>query len=176
MLCKQVSCPKCAHRFVVALSGQSTSTGEKIHDCGFIHGDFEPCPTKVSRFNEQTAPLKIFLADDEPVYDGGKLMEGMMSQDRDWRYEWLRRTVERMDEFEQRGEENITLRTREFQRILMELLAMHQRCNRLEEVLCSYAKYAFPVNHTIQPPAMFGGETVGRFSSAHPNEANGPKP
>ena len=84
MLCKQVSCPKCAHRFVVALSGQSTSTGEKIHDCGFIHGDFEPCPTKVSR--------------------------------------------------------------------------------------------AFPVNQTIQPPAMFGGETVGRFSSAHPNEANGPKP
>ena len=85
-----------------------------------------------------------------------------MIEERYWRYEWIKRTVERMDELDSRGEQEVTLSIREFQHILMELLAMHQRSDRLEEVLCSYARYAFPVNQKIEPPAMFGGEQIDK--------------
>ena len=88
---------------------------------------------------------------------------GMIEQQKvgllgNWHYEWIIRTVERMEELKQRGERDVTLHIEEFQRILRELLyAMHQRSDRLEDVLCSYARYAFPVNQKIEPPAMFGG-------------------
>ena len=80
-----------------------------------------------------------------------------MIEERDWRYAWIKRTVERMEELKQRGERDVTLHIEEFQRILRELLAMHQRSDRLEDVLCSYARYAFPVTQRIVPPQMFGG-------------------
>ena len=77
---------------------------------------------------------------------------------RNWNTAWIERTIGNMDDLQTRGEEEITLHIREFQHILMQLLAAHQRCDRLEDVLCSYAKYAFPVTQQlINPPAMFGG-------------------
>ena len=89
------------------------------------------------------------------------MLGDMMEQQRNWHYEWIIRTVERMEELKQRGERDVTLHIEEFQRILRELLAMHQRSDRLEDVLCSYARYAFPVNQRIEPPAIFGGDTTG---------------
>ena len=89
------------------------------------------------------------------------MLGDMMEQQRNWHYEWLIRTMERMEELKQRGERDVTLHIEEFQRILRELLTMHQRSDRLEDVLCSYARYAFPVNQRIEPPAIFGGDTTG---------------
>ena len=101
------------------------------------------------------------------------MLGDMMGQQRNWHYEWIIRTVERMEELKQRGEHDVMLHIEEFQRILRELLAMHQRSDRLEDVLCSYARYAFPVNQRIELPAMFGGDTntptmMGATMVGHP--------
>jgi len=91
---------------------------------------------------------------------------------RNWNTAWIERTIGNMDDLQTRGEEEITLHIREFQRILMQLLAAHQRCDRLEDVLCSYAKYAFPVTQQlINPPAMFGGNWAD--SNELPRTASG---
>ena len=86
---------------------------------------------------------------------------GTMIKPQNWHTEWLRRTIERMDELDKRGEKEVTLYVLEFQRILMELLAMHQRADRLEEVLCSYARYYVLPSQSIEPPLMFGGSSTG---------------
>ncbi len=83
-------------------------------------------------------------------------MGSMMQEQRNWQSEWTKRTIAHMEERLQRGEEEVTLQIREFQHIFMELLAAQQRSERLEDVLCSYAKYAFPMS---QPPMLFGGDT-----------------
>ena len=91
---------------------------------------------------------------------------------RNWNTAWIERTIGNMDDLQTRGEEEITLHIREFQHILMQLLAAHQRCDRLEDVLCSYAKYAFPVTQQlINPPAMFGGNWAD--SNELPRTASG---
>jgi hypothetical protein len=46
MLCQQVSCPRCNHRFVVTVVDKQndSTTGEQIHSCGFLHPSTQPCP------------------------------------------------------------------------------------------------------------------------------------
>jgi hypothetical protein len=86
-------------------------------------------------------------------------MGSMIEEQRNWHEVWIRRTVERLEEKMKHGDKEVVLQIGEFQRILMELLAMHQRSDRLEGVLCSYARYAFPMTQRIEPPTMFGGES-----------------
>lgn len=40
------------------LQKPATSTGEVIHSCGFIHGDFEPCRSK-----KLTGPVSLLSED-----------------------------------------------------------------------------------------------------------------
>jgi hypothetical protein len=102
-------------------------------------------------------------------------MSSMMEEQRNWHYDWIKRTIERMEEREQHGEKEVVLQIGEFKHIISSLLAMHQRSDRLEDVLCSYARYAFPVTQSLDIPTVFGGNIVGRIDSSKPNLSNVPK-
>jgi hypothetical protein len=89
----------------------------------------------------------------------------MKMEESKWRYTWIEHTVANMEEREREGQEEVTLQIWEFQHILSELLAAHRHSDRLEEVLISYAKYAFPTPLLV-PPVMFGGTESGRYPTA----------
>jgi hypothetical protein len=66
-------------------------------------------------------------------------MNGIAESTRNFHYQWLERSIERMEERKQRGDNTVEMQTGELQRILMELLSMHLRCDRLETMLAEFA-------------------------------------
>lgn len=96
-------------------------------------------------------------------------MNSMMDLEKDWKTAWLKRSIERLEERFKRGETEVVLHIEEFQSLLTQLLAAHIHCDRLEEVLWSYAKYAFPVSQVFQVPplSMFGGSITDVQGTAY---------
>lgn len=108
--------------------------------------------------------------------------QDMLNLEKNWRTAWLERSIERLEERLKKGETEVVLHIQEFQHILVQLLAAHKHCDRLEEVLMSYAMYALPVQRVLKPVTMFGPDQVvlkdvatGRFDSSKPNLSNVPK-
>jgi hypothetical protein len=62
-----------------------------------------------------------------------------MREQLDMRYRWLERTIERMEERKQRGDNFVEMQTGELQHVFQELLSMHLRCDRLENMLAEFA-------------------------------------
>jgi hypothetical protein len=62
-----------------------------------------------------------------------------MREQLDMRYRWLERTIERMEERKQRGDSTVEMQTGELQHVFQELLSMHLRCDRLENMLAEFA-------------------------------------
>ena len=66
-------------------------------------------------------------------------MASMIIKQRDFHQEWLHLTIERLEERKQRGDNIIEMQTGELQHLFRELLSMHMRCDRLEEMLSQFA-------------------------------------
>ena len=78
-------------------------------------------------------------------------MTDMMQEQKNFHYQWLIRTIERLEERKQRGEGTVEMQTGELQHVFQELLSMHLRCDRVENMLAEFAGIY------QRPPLMFGG-------------------
>jgi hypothetical protein len=89
-------------------------------------------------------------------------MNCLRPQEKDWHYEWLKKTVERLEEKRNAADPITEIHAGELQRVLLELLSMHLRCDRLEETLANLAFYSFPPNPraTIEMPWKGPDETT----------------
>jgi hypothetical protein len=67
------------------------------------------------------------------------MAESMMRMQNNWHYEGLQKSISDLEDKRKRGEVTIAIHIGELQRLLLELLAMHQRCDHLEEYLANYA-------------------------------------
>jgi hypothetical protein len=66
-------------------------------------------------------------------------MSGIGESTRNFHYQWLERTIERLEEHKQHGEQFFQMQTGELQHVFRELLSMHLRCDRLETMLSEFA-------------------------------------
>jgi hypothetical protein len=76
---------------------------------------------------------------------------GIRDSTRSFHNDWLVRSLERLDERRQRGDHVVEMQIGELQHLISELIGMHQRCDRLEDMLNHYALYAIPLKETIKP-------------------------
>ena len=65
-------------------------------------------------------------------------MEATIEQ-KNMHYKWLERTIERLEERQQKGDSIVNMQTGELQHVFQELLSMHLRCDRLENMLAEFA-------------------------------------
>lgn len=72
-------------------------------------------------------------------------------------YDWLKRSIERLEERKQKGENTVEMQTGELQYLLIDLLSTHERCDWLTERLCQFSSYAFPLNPIIPAPKTEDG-------------------
>lgn len=79
-------------------------------------------------------------------------MAGIGIETRNFHYQWLRRTIERLEEREQAGDQYTEMQTGELQHVFRELLSMHLRCDRLETMLSEFGRYAYAPLITTQKP------------------------
>ena len=63
----------------------------------------------------------------------------MMYEQQNFHYQWLERTILRLEERKQNGDSTVEMQTGELQHIFQELLSMHLRCDRLEKMLSEFA-------------------------------------
>jgi hypothetical protein len=63
----------------------------------------------------------------------------MMQEQQNFRYQWLEKSITRLEERKQQGDNFVEMQTGELQHILQELLSMHIRCDRLEKMLAEFA-------------------------------------
>ncbi len=66
-------------------------------------------------------------------------MMGAMLEQKNSHYMWLERTIERLEERKQNGDSTVNMQTGELQHVFQELLSMHLRCDRLENMLAGFA-------------------------------------
>jgi hypothetical protein len=62
-----------------------------------------------------------------------------MLEQRNFHYRWLERTIERLEERQHSGDTVVNMQTGELQHVFQELLSMHLRCDRLENMLAQFA-------------------------------------
>ena len=67
------------------------------------------------------------------------MTDSMMREQQNFHYQWLEKTILRMEEKKKSGEDFIEMQTGELQHIFQELLSMHIRCDRLEKMLAEFA-------------------------------------
>lgn len=65
-------------------------------------------------------------------------MSAMMEQ-KNFHYQWLERSIERLEERKQKGEGSVEMQTGELQYLFHQLLAMNLRCDKLESMLAEFA-------------------------------------
>lgn len=76
-------------------------------------------------------------------------MVTMIHDQKNWHYEWIQRSIERLDERRHHGETSVDMQIGELERLLHELLSMHMRCDRLEDMLQQLALYQIPAPQII---------------------------
>ena len=67
------------------------------------------------------------------------MTDSMMREQQNFHYQWLEKTILRMEEKKRSGEDFIEMQTGELQHVFRELLSMHIRCDRLEKMLAEFA-------------------------------------
>ena len=66
-------------------------------------------------------------------------MNGIDELTRNFHYQWLERTIERLEERKKSGDTTVEMQTGELEHVFRELLSMHLRCDNLEKMLSQFA-------------------------------------
>jgi len=66
-------------------------------------------------------------------------MSGISEISKNSHYQWLERSIERLEERKKHGDNTVEMQTGELEHILRQLLSMHLRCDRLEDMLSRFA-------------------------------------
>jgi hypothetical protein len=84
-------------------------------------------------------------------------VSGISESTRNFHYDWLKRTIERLEERNQQGDKTVEMQTMELQHIFGELLSMHHRCDRLEDLLHQFAMYQHPSRMFVSSERLSAG-------------------